>query len=278
MMMRISFNNLSKWFASTLTLLSKHKILVFFVTIVFVILYGYNPYIPIILVISLILSLTLSIPLSWIICRQAAFPDARHWFHMRMTQGHVIRTPWYDLYLPQSDHFISFSKSIDIVDIHNDSNNNMNTTMNFQNKNSDKEKQNLQVLIFFPGALVEHMAYVGVASRLADQYGIIVAVINLEPIRLTWGGTSQFRMIWLRRDIERRLDQTKRLKSSTLANNDCNNCSIVWNVGGHSLVRPFCNCYYDVNMHLFLFTYNIIPNSFVWAFPKHGPSLYMFDS
>ena len=119
----------------------------------------------------------------------------------------------------------------------------MNTTTSIRNKNLSKEQQqhqqqHQQVLVFFPGALVEHMAYVGVASRLADQHGIIVAVINLEPVRLPWGRTSESRMVWLRRDIEQRIIQTKRLKSATPTTN--NDCPLVWNIGGHSLVRSVC--------------------------------------
>ena len=71
----------------------------------------YNSYFPILLVFGLILCLIIAIPLSWIICRQAAFPDARRCFHMRMDQGHVLRTPWYDLYLPHSDDPTSLSKT-----------------------------------------------------------------------------------------------------------------------------------------------------------------------
>jgi hypothetical protein len=202
--------------------------------ILLLILYHCNLYFPIILVLGLTLCFMIAIPLSWIICRQAAFSDARLRFQMRMDQGNVIRTPWYDLYLPHSDH-------TDVVN-----NNNITSTASFENKENfqGKHHQQQQVLMFIPGALVEHMAYVGLASRLADQHGIDVAVINLEPVRLPWGRTSESRMLWLRRDIERRLVQTKRLKSATDVNNSSRDYSLVWNIGGHSLVCAGCICIY----------------------------------
>ena len=156
--------------------------------------------------------------LSMIVNRQRAFPKARVMLNERLHLGLAVRTKNYDLYLPNK--------------------------CNINNDDNPNERQTppppMQALLFLPGALVEHTAYAGLASRLADGHGILVAVINLEPTRLAYTSfpcLAPSRLIRLTQEIERHVLESSRTNTTIATTTTDNTARIVWSIGGHSLVR-----------------------------------------
>jgi hypothetical protein len=127
--------------------------------------------------------------------------------------GLAIRTKNYDLYLPNKDKIRIGDK-----------------------QGEPHEREPTQALLLLPGALVEHTAYAGLASRLADRHGILVAVINLEPTRLAYSflpTMAPSRLLRLAQEIEQRLQA----QESSRTNSTDETTKVLWSIGGHSLVR-----------------------------------------
>lgn len=125
---------------------------------------------------------------SWIIHRQSAFPEVKE-----MLQRHkVLRTKKYDLY--DAD------------------------------PSTTKATKKKKALMFLPGGLVEHSAYAGIAIRLSKDYGILVVVLNCEPMRLAQPlplfGVNASTILKLSKQVEQHVGYEPE-----------------WNLGGHSLVR-----------------------------------------
>ncbi|KAG7365152.1 alpha/beta fold family hydrolase [Nitzschia inconspicua] len=97
--------------------------------------------------------------------RATALPSANTCFNERVQLQRAYRTQRYDVYLPPPT-------SEPLVDA--------------------KGNRVQQALLFFPGALVPHLAYSEVLSQLSDA-GFVVVVASVEPLRLAYHrlGTDQ---------------------------------------------------------------------------------------
>jgi hypothetical protein len=127
--------------------------------------------------------------------RQAAFPEAKQLLQDQIQAGKAVRTRHYDLYLP------SFNRE----------------------GAADCNTNRGQALLFLPGGLVEHAAYAHLAVRLAQDHGILVIVVNLEPTRIaTWYTTG--------------LTSKKLVELAKRAESWWKTSSLQWNIGGHSAV------------------------------------------
>lgn len=87
--------------------------------------------------------------------RQDAFDSAKHLLMERIRTGRAERKDTYDLYLPPPQ----------------------------QNSTNQPQQPIPMGLIFYPGACVENTAYGPIAAKLSDE-GLLVAVVNVEPLRL----------------------------------------------------------------------------------------------
>ena len=88
--------------------------------------------------------------------RQEAFKSAINDFQSRVNSARSKRNPMYDLYFPPN---VSVGSRVD------------------------------KAVIFFPDLLVDKSAYATIMGKLSDA-GILVAVVNLEPLRLSGTGCN----------------------------------------------------------------------------------------
>lgn len=136
---------------------------------------------------SQLIALTIS---TWIKLRQPALPEALDCLEQRIKSGRCYHYGRYDVFLPESAD--EYSTEVP-----------------------------MNGLILLPGALISHLAYSQVASRLSDL-GICVVVVSMEPLRLATSrlGSSKGRLAKIRRNVQHRL-----LRGRT----------VNWSIGGHSL-------------------------------------------
>lgn len=85
----------------------------------------------------------------WRQLKSEADEDAVNCIIMGVKSGQILRNPSFDIYFP------------------------------YQSRNGTQP-----VLLFIPGAGVDHSAYSTVASKMSREHGIIVVVISLEPFRM----------------------------------------------------------------------------------------------
>ena len=142
--------------------------------------------------------------------RKRADHSTRVQLREKIKEGRVLQRHAYDLYLP--------SKEGSSDDATSDSN-------------------PIKCLLFFPGFGIHHTAYADVAS-LISQYGIPVAVVSLEPLRLAHGklgGSIQ--------DVRRILKSAGKDVVKYYKQNDINKAKkkddkiiiLEWDLGGHSM-------------------------------------------
>ena len=98
------------------------------------------------------ISKQLNVVHGWKIHRSSPLPEALACLQDRIDRQQAYRTRGYDIYYPPQ-------------------------------KNSINENVSCHALLILPGALIDHRAYSEIATRLADA-GILVVVLNLEPLRL----------------------------------------------------------------------------------------------
>jgi pimeloyl-ACP methyl ester carboxylesterase len=117
-----------------------------------------------------------SLAASWM-KRSVTLPEAYQVLQEQLDSQEAYRRRRYDVYLPSN----------------NQNNTNTSTTTT-------------KGILFLPGALVEHTAYSEVATDLSQNGNILVAVISLEPTRLSsFLSTSEFKAI--QRKIQKEHDQ-----------------------------------------------------------------------
>ena len=93
-------------------------------------------------------------------------------------------------------------------------------------KNHDKHCEKQKVLLFLPGAFVDHTSYSVIANKLASR-GIVVVVLSMEPLRLALRGLGA--------DISDLQHVVKIAKHELLQRYGDHNIPIEWSIGGHSL-------------------------------------------
>eukprot|EP00547_Thalassionema_nitzschioides_P017827 CAMPEP_0194236816 /NCGR_PEP_ID=MMETSP0158-20130606/3992_1 /TAXON_ID=33649 /ORGANISM="Thalassionema nitzschioides, Strain L26-B" /LENGTH=335 /DNA_ID=CAMNT_0038970673 /DNA_START=143 /DNA_END=1150 /DNA_ORIENTATION=+ len=122
--------------------------------------------------------------------RQPALPEALDCLNQRIESGRCHHYGRFDVFLPEANDDTSAEDTI-------------------------------KGLILLPGALVSHVAYSQVASRLSDL-GICVIVVSMEPLRMATSklGSSKRRLAKIRRKVQRRFLLGK---------------TVNWSIGGHSL-------------------------------------------
>lgn len=145
--------------------------------------------------------------------RKRADHSTRVQLREKIKEGRVLQRHSYDLYLPPS-----------------------------KESNDATDDSNIKCLLFFPGFGIHHSAYADVAS-LISQYGIPVAVVSLEPLRLAHaklGGSIQdVRRIlkYAGRDVVKYYKQNDNNNVNEVTVDEKDNESVIleWDVGGHSM-------------------------------------------
>jgi len=86
-------------------------------------------------------------------------------------------------------------------------------------------QEDQKAILFLPGFMVDHTSYANIASRIASDGNIVVAVLSLEPLRVA--GDCLVEMKELRNAIE----SVNRMWNQRRSSNDG---KIDWSIGGHS--------------------------------------------
>jgi len=142
--------------------------------------------------------------------RKRADHSTRVQLREKIKEGRVLQRHSYDLYLPPKEE---------------------------SSDDATTDSNHIKCLLLFPGFGINHSAYADVAS-LISQYGIPVAVVSLEPLRLAHaklGGSIQDVRRILKsagRDVAKYYKQHDNDKSKE---KDNESVILEWDVGGHSM-------------------------------------------
>jgi hypothetical protein len=143
----------------------------------------------------------------------------------RVQNRRAYRTPRYDVYLP--DQSLLLLQSL--------------TTLNQTTIPSNQRIIKQQALLFFPGALVPHLAYSEVAARLSDA-GLVVVVVSMEPLRLAYHrlGTDRQSMQRIMRQVTNHIWQFGSSSSSSSSSKVDDTMmesptTVEWTLMGHSM-------------------------------------------
>jgi len=142
--------------------------------------------------------------------RKRADHSTRVQLREKIKQGRVLQRHSHDLYLPPKEE---------------------------SSDDATTDSNHIKCLLLFPGFGIHHSAYADVAS-LISQYGIPVAVVSLEPLRLAHaklGGSIQDVRRILKsagRDVAKYYKQHDNDKSKE---KDNESVILEWDVGGHSM-------------------------------------------
>mmetsp|Transcript_19236 Transcript_19236/g.53620 ORF Transcript_19236/g.53620 Transcript_19236/m.53620 type:complete len:464 (-) Transcript_19236:349-1740(-) len=132
------------------------------------------------------------------------FKSAQNLLAEKLNEGRAIRTPGYDVFLP-------------------DPNREAKTSTKKDGDDGDGDDDNQQIgLMLYPGWLINHTAYAPIASKLSDA-GILVVVMSMEPFRASVESTQ--------RETQRALQVMYELLADVASNHPVSE----WAVGGHAV-------------------------------------------
>jgi len=142
--------------------------------------------------------------------RKRADHSTRVQLREKIKEGRVLQRHSYDLYLPPKEE---------------------------SSDDATTDSNHIKCLLLFPGFGIHHSAYADVAS-LISQYGIPVAVVSLEPLRLAHGklgGSIQDVRRILKSAGKDVVKYCKQHDNDKAKKKDDESIILEWDLGGHSM-------------------------------------------